>query len=126
MQLALDVAGFAGPVGSFADAVNAGISLLRGDIVGAGVNAVAIVPIVGDTVKGAKMVGKGVANLGNLKTMSPWALKEAGINAHVFKAEHVGPRNVSKYNIYKDPSTGELVLVPLRGGPPHFTGVFIK
>ena len=46
-------------VDTVADAANASISLLRGDYVGAGVNAVAILPVVGDAFKAGKMVAKG-------------------------------------------------------------------
>ena len=66
LQTALDIAGFVGPVGPLADAANAGISLLRGDYVGAGVNAVAILPVVGDAFKAGKMVAKGADKIGDV------------------------------------------------------------
>ena len=48
-----------GPLGMVADLANAGVSLIRGDLVGAGINVIAIVPVVGDAVKGGKMATKG-------------------------------------------------------------------
>ena len=51
--------------GTVANGVNAGISLLRGDYVGAGVNAVAMLPVVGDAFKGGKMVAKGADKIGD-------------------------------------------------------------
>ncbi len=60
IQLALDVAGFIPGVGAVPDLLNAGISALRGDWVGAGLSLVAAVPGIGDAVAGAKMARKGV------------------------------------------------------------------
>jgi len=48
-----------GPLGMVADLANAGVSLARGDLVGAGINVIAIVPGFGDAVKGGKMATKG-------------------------------------------------------------------
>jgi hypothetical protein len=58
IQTALDVAGFAGPVGPFADAANTVISAARGRWGDVAINAVAIVPMLGDGVKGGKMASK--------------------------------------------------------------------
>lgn len=60
IQLALDVAGFAPGVGAIPDLINAGISALRGDWLGAGISIVAAVPGIGDAVAGAKIARKGV------------------------------------------------------------------
>jgi RHS repeat-associated protein len=62
VQSGLDLAGFAGPVGPFADGLNTVISAARGDWGAAALNAAAIVPGVGDAVKGGRMV----SNLSNL------------------------------------------------------------
>jgi hypothetical protein len=60
LQGFLDVAGFVpGPAGMFADLGNAGVSLLRGDLAGAGINAIATIPAIGDGYKGGKMLAKG-------------------------------------------------------------------
>lgn len=54
-QTALDVAGFVPGVGEAADAANIGISLARGDKLGAALSAISLVPVVGDVAgKGAK------------------------------------------------------------------------
>lgn len=55
VQMALDVAGMAPGVGAIPDLMNAAISVMRGDWVGAGLSIVAAVPGVGDVVGGAKI-----------------------------------------------------------------------
>lgn len=59
IQLAIDVAGMVPILGAAADLLNASISVLRGDWVGAGLSLVAAVPVVGDAVGGAKLAYKG-------------------------------------------------------------------
>lgn len=59
IQLALDVAGMVPLAGAAADLLNASISVLRGDWVGAGLSLVSAVPGVGDAVGGAKLAYKG-------------------------------------------------------------------
>jgi hypothetical protein len=69
------------------------------------------------------------SSAGNLGDISPSALKELGIEPHAFKAEYVGIKHVSKFNIRVDKSTGELVIVPRQvsaGIPPQRTKVFIR
>jgi uncharacterized protein RhaS with RHS repeats len=66
MQGALDVAGFVGPVGPFADAANTVISLARGNFGEAALNAVAAIPAIGDSIKGGKMVAK-AAGVGGME-----------------------------------------------------------
>lgn len=58
LQTGLDALGFAGPIGPFADFANAAISAGRGNWTDAGINLVAIVPIAGDAVKGARMTSR--------------------------------------------------------------------
>ncbi|ERI10664.1 DUF6531 domain-containing protein [Aneurinibacillus aneurinilyticus] len=58
VSLALDVAGFIPVIGTFADIANAGISLARGDYMGAAMNLVGAVPVVGDAAKTAYKVNK--------------------------------------------------------------------
>ncbi len=55
IQMVLDGAGFVLPP---ADLLNGGISAIRGDWAGAGVNVVAIIPVVGDGIKGGKMAAE--------------------------------------------------------------------
>ena len=59
VQLALDAAGMVPVLGAIPDLINASISVLRGDWVGAGISIVAAVPGVGDVVGGAKIAYKG-------------------------------------------------------------------
>ncbi len=59
VQLALDAAGMVPILGAIPDLINASISVLRGDWVGAGLSIVAAVPGVGDVVGGAKIAYKG-------------------------------------------------------------------
>lgn len=59
VQMALDVAGMAPSVGAIPDLMNAAISVIRGDWVGAGLSIVAAVPGVGDVVGGAKIAYRG-------------------------------------------------------------------
>lgn len=75
IQLALDAAGFIPGLGAVPDILNAGISALRGDFAGAGLNLVSAVPGIGDAVKAAVIAKKGlksaktvskVAKLGNI------------------------------------------------------------
>ncbi|MGE7912651.1 DUF6531 domain-containing protein [Lysinibacillus xylanilyticus] len=58
VSTALDIAGFIPVIGTFADIANAGISLARGDYMGAAMNIVGAVPIVGDAAKTAYKAGK--------------------------------------------------------------------
>jgi RHS repeat-associated protein len=58
LQTGLDVAGFAGPAGPFADAANAAISAARGNWREAGINLAAMVPLAGDGLKAGKMAIK--------------------------------------------------------------------
>ena len=60
-QGVLDVAGFWGPVGPFADGFNALISALRGNLGEAGFNVLAAVPIAGDAAKAGKMAKKAMS-----------------------------------------------------------------
>lgn len=59
VQLALDAAGMVPVLGAVPDLINASISVLRGDWVGAGLSILAAVPGVGDVVGGAKIAYKG-------------------------------------------------------------------
>ncbi len=50
VQVVLDLVGFIPGVGELADATNAGVSVARGDFVGAALSAISLMPIVGDAV----------------------------------------------------------------------------
>ncbi|OUS24651.1 hypothetical protein A9Q99_24095 [Gammaproteobacteria bacterium 45_16_T64] len=80
VQLSLDTAGLAPAVGIFPDLINAGISLIRGDLFGFGTSIAAAVPLFGQAVTAGKLgamaggVAKGAKGAGNLNGMP---LKEA-------------------------------------------------
>ena len=64
LQTVLDLVGFIPGVGEVADVVNAGISAMRGDYLGAALSLVSLLPVVGDAIgKGAKYALK-VADAG--------------------------------------------------------------
>lgn len=69
VQLALDAAGMVPVLGAVPDLINASISVLRGDWIGAGLSIVAAVPGVGDVVGGAKIAYKG-AKIAKIKQIS--------------------------------------------------------
>ncbi|MFF2094566.1 hypothetical protein [Paenibacillus sp. NPDC058174] len=60
VQLALDVAGMIPGVGIVANVVNAGISVARGDYVGAALSMAACIPFAGAVIKGAKLAKAGM------------------------------------------------------------------
>lgn len=73
VQMVLDVAGMAPGVGAVPDLLNAAISVVRGDWLGAGLSVVAAVPGVGDVVGGAKIAYRGA----KIATKSANATKNA-------------------------------------------------
>ena len=77
VQLALDAAGIVPVLGAIPDLINASISVLRGDWVGAGLSIVAAVPGVGDVVGGAKIAYKG-AGLANKALKAKVTVKQLG------------------------------------------------
>ena len=58
LQTGLDIVGFIPVIGDVADAINGVISLARGDIVGAVISFIAVVPFIGDAAKGFKYLDK--------------------------------------------------------------------
>ena len=73
VQLALDAAGMVPVLGAIPDLINASISVLRGDWVGAGLSIVAAVPGVGDVVGGAKIAYKGAKIANNVSKVNKTA-----------------------------------------------------
>ena len=67
MQMALDVAGMVPGVGAVPDLLNAAISVMRGDWVGAGLSVVAAVPLVGDVAGGARIAYRGAVKASRAK-----------------------------------------------------------
>ena len=67
VQMALDVAGMAPGVGAIPDLLNAAISVVRGDWVGAGLSVVAAVPLVGDVAGGARIAYRGAVKASRAK-----------------------------------------------------------
>lgn len=70
IQFVLDAAGMVPVLGAIPDLLNASISALRGDWVGAGMSIVAAVPGVGDVVGGAKIAYKGAKIAGKVSAKS--------------------------------------------------------
>lgn len=62
IQTALDFAGFIPMLGAAPDLLNAGISAMRGDFLGAGLNLLAAVPVIGDSVKAAVIAKRGLGS----------------------------------------------------------------
>ncbi len=70
IQVALDVAGMVPVAGAIPDLMNAAISAIRGDWVGAGLSIVAAVPGIGDVAGGAKVAYKGAKIAGKVSATS--------------------------------------------------------
>jgi hypothetical protein len=66
LQATLDVVGFVPVIGSVADLINGGIHLAHGNYVEAGFSVIAIVPVYGDTVAGARKVAKAADKVGDI------------------------------------------------------------
>jgi hypothetical protein len=67
LQFGLDIVGFGPfPIGPAADATNGVIHIVRGNYVEATFSAIAIIPIVGDTVAGARKLTKAVDKAGDI------------------------------------------------------------
>ncbi|RRJ54792.1 RHS repeat protein [Paenibacillus oralis] len=64
VQMGLDVLGMLPGVGAVFDVINAGISLARGDFVGAGLSLVCMIPGVGDAFGAARLAGKAASKIG--------------------------------------------------------------
>lgn len=62
IQTALDLAGFIPGLGVVPDLLNAGISAMRGDFLDAGLNLLAAVPVIGDSVKAAVIAKRGLGS----------------------------------------------------------------
>jgi len=60
VQMGLNVVGFLPGIGSFADLANTGISLARGDLAGAAMNAIFAIPGLGDVFQAGNMAKKGI------------------------------------------------------------------
>ncbi|PAD71146.1 hypothetical protein CHH67_25705, partial [Paenibacillus campinasensis] len=76
-QVVLDVASCIPGVGTVASLANAGISLARGDYVGAGLSVAAAVPFAGWVASGAK-IGRNAAKLGKLASAAQKVSGKAG------------------------------------------------
>ena len=85
-----------GPIGMVADALNVGVSLLQGDYSGAAINAIAIIPVVGDAIKGGKMAVKGVdAAAGAVGAATKGAATAAGAAKPLAEAGQQSAKNAS-------------------------------
>lgn len=121
IQLALDAAGMVPLFGAIPDLINASISVLRGDWVGAGLSVLAAVPLVGDVAGGAKLAYKGAKIAKNAqkssKVIGNIAKKTDNITSNVaVKSDNIVPKisldekkNIAKKYIDKDVSKDALL-----------------
>ena len=73
-----------------------------------------------------KSIGAAGRGWKNVKFISDKLLKKQGLNAHVIKTEFLGPKNISKFDLFKHTDTGEILIFRKGGiGEPIFTGYFI-
>lgn len=103
IQLALDAAGMVPLLGAFPDLINAAISVVRGDWVGAGLSLIAAVPLVGDVAGGAKLAYKGV-KIAQSTQKSSKVINNVAKNADnvVPKITLEAKKNIAKKYISKD------------------------
>jgi len=86
IQLGLDIVGLIPGIGTAADIINAGISLGRGDYLGAAVNLLGAIPGVGDAAKTAIKAGSHAADAAKAGKAAIGAGKEiaeAGVGARL-------------------------------------------
>lgn len=99
VQLALDAAGMVPVLGAVPDLINASISVLKGDWVGAGLSILAAVPGVGDVVGGAKIAYKGAKIAGKVSTKSAKAANAAAKSpSNVFPIDSAKSANRTTVN----------------------------
>lgn len=85
VQAGLDVAGLVPGVGEIADGVNALISLGRGDVAGATLSAMSMVPVVGDAVgKGGKILRAGFEHGDEVLEAGTKLLDDANVTKKIF------------------------------------------
>ncbi len=78
------------------------------------------------TLNGIKSVGAAGRSLSNVKMISNQMLKKAGIDAHALKTEFLGPKNISKFDLFRHTETGEILIMQKGGvGDAIFTGIFL-
>lgn len=117
IQTALDLAGFIPGLGAAPDLLNAAISAMRGDFSSAGLNLLAAVPVVGDSVKAAVIAKRGlgsavaVANLTKVAKMADKGQRRAKL-----------AKEASKF-IGTDVSTSQLIKI---GMPKQDADFFMK
>lgn len=109
IQLALDAAGMFPGLGAIPDLINASISVLRGDWVGAGLSIVAAVPLVGDLVGGVKIAYKGTVIAGKVapksakvgKTMAKSSSNVFPIDSAKSANRTVNPSDIKSDNVVR-------------------------
>lgn len=116
IQMVLDVGGMVPLLGAAPDLLNAGISALRGDWLGAGISLVAAVPGIGDAIGGAKIAKNGV-KLGRKAKIAKAATKQAteqpfGVYTHLHKAKTPDYSVIPSKNIFTDVGTTPKTNVP--------------
>lgn len=110
VQLALDAAGMVPVLGAIPDLINASISVLRGDWVGAGISIVAAVPGVGDVVGGAKIAYKGakIASKSTKITKAKSVTKTTKAHSNCSRIDNVSSRRKNQSNASDNFSKGSL------------------
>lgn len=102
-QTGLDVAGLTPAVGIFADGLNVLVSLFRGDLTGAGLSAVAMVPVLGQGAAAAKLAASG-----GDKTVDVYRAFGGDARAQGFSWTTTDPLTVSNFrDVAGLPSGGE-------------------
>ncbi len=102
IQLGLDIAGYFPAVGIAADLINAGISLMRGDISGAILSTVAAVPIVGDAVGGGGKIIKGLLKTEKAVAKAEKILTVAGGVMNLTKGVYMMAQSAYSLYLMKD------------------------
>jgi hypothetical protein len=116
----LNGAGFAGPVGPFADALNTAISLARGNWVDAAINAAAMVPAAGDAFKAAKMLDRAARNAFRQSLVKAGKLVEGQAAHHIVeKANELGHAILDKHKISIDAVENGIGLTTHATGGRH-------
>lgn len=110
IQFALDAAGMVPVLGAIPDLINASISVLRGDWVGAGLSIVAAVPGAGDVVGGAKIAYKGakIASKSTKITKAKSVTKTIKAHSNNSQIDNVSSIRKNQSNASDDFSKGSL------------------
>lgn len=99
IQLGLDIAGFFCPV---CDVVNAVISLARGDVAGALLSLVAMIPVAGDALKTANSASKLATKIDSVSNIGKFIKYTNVIWSGVSFADQIPSMGIAAYEIFQD------------------------